>query len=500
MRFHSEPGVCLLIFPIDKSRILHLLCLVLLFSCAVFLRIYLLDKEDLSISEFKIYDLSSGILQIKDYDGNFCAIYHSPVTYIFFAVWLKIFPDTVFCMRLFSVVFSVMTVLLAYPLSRLFLSRWQSIAVTILFCFSTYHIYFSRQLSGYSLLLFLVLVNQYSFFYMIKKGAGRRILSVYVISCILAVYTQLYILVFVFAQYCILKFFPIDRNRISLRRWCKAVLVVLAVSVPLYLFSVLSLRKNMLLPVAGFDLSCFIAIARDILCGYRANRQNDNSYAYLFLFPVLLYFFLKGVFIFKREKKSFGIIMHNWFLFYCLLFIGFGILFPFFLATVGVLDCNEAIYICVIYNVCAVIGAGLAGYKYSITAVVIITFVAAVNTAQFFKNESIIENPPYKECALWLKNTVQDNDLIVTNCSHDMKILHYYGLGNINMINYEKPVDAYYLNIISSGYKTMWVVDTDLLPADSTKTGFDRYYPRKITKDFINAQGRRISIFRYSLK
>jgi len=463
-------------------------------------RLFCLDNESLSLDEFKAYLTSLDILSATHVKDNCFTLCSSPFFYLVLWGWLKIFPAESFSVRLFSVFFSITTLYLSYITSRLFLSRFQAMAGFIIFCFSAYHIYFAQELSVYSFLLFLIVLNQYSFFLIIKKGVFKKYLFVFIISLLCANCTDYTSLVLVPAQYFILRYLISEKSKFPITIWLKSVIIMIIISLVFYFIAISGLITNQITVANGKNMVCPLSIFKNIIFGFWVNGEKGTQIYYVILFAAVCYSFYQSLFIFKKNRKLFELKPRNRFSFCCLIFIGFQIFVPFCVDYINLFDYNKGIYICAIYSIYALIGAGVALNKYSFATIILIISICAVNIDTLLEQHSIKKNIPYKDCANWLNSVYGKKDIFITTESDTAKILQYYGFKNIDVVNSKTLMDLYRLNIILRNYDNLWFIMVDERFACSLKSVYDVYYPVKLKMDFVSDTGKYIGVLKYSLK
>ena len=138
---------------------LEYIALAVLLLAGFVLRIYKIDVASLWIDEgFTIMQirailshgyplLDSGSLEIKDLLVPYLS-----------AGLMKIFNIPIFSLRLIPVFFGTFSIYLAYILGRKLFNKKVSLAFSFFLAFSYWHIAWSRQIRGYALLVFFVLL------------------------------------------------------------------------------------------------------------------------------------------------------------------------------------------------------------------------------------------------------------------------------------------------------------------------------------------------------
>src|SRR3989338_9253805 len=99
-----------------------------------------------------------------------------PAYYIILDLWSYLVGDSVFCLRLFSLVCSLLFIAVVYKLAKLLFDRKTAILCAYLSAISPLLVFYSRKVRYYSLSSFLHLATLYSFIRVIEKKDFRNCL------------------------------------------------------------------------------------------------------------------------------------------------------------------------------------------------------------------------------------------------------------------------------------------------------------------------------------
>ncbi|MGI9165709.1 MAG: glycosyltransferase family 39 protein [Pyrinomonadaceae bacterium] len=125
---------------------------------------------------------------------------HPPLYYLLLHSWTRLFGETESAVRMLSVVFSVLTVLVIYHLALTLFDRHTAILTALLTAFSPLQVFYAQETRMYAQLTFLSTISMYLFLRWLKDG--QRLSAVlYVISTALLLYTHLYAVFVVMAQF-----------------------------------------------------------------------------------------------------------------------------------------------------------------------------------------------------------------------------------------------------------------------------------------------------------
>lgn len=120
---------------------------------------------------------------------------HPPFYYLFLHFWLKI-GSSEFFLRVPSVLFGLVSVLVFYNIGTLLFNRKVALTSSLIFSLSPLQVYFSTETRMYSLWTTLTLINFYYFLKIIKKPE-RNYYFLFAISYLLSLYTHYFSLVYI---------------------------------------------------------------------------------------------------------------------------------------------------------------------------------------------------------------------------------------------------------------------------------------------------------------
>ncbi|MEO8209241.1 MAG: glycosyltransferase family 39 protein, partial [bacterium] len=136
------------------------------------IRIYNIEQKNLWFDEVYSWNISQGdIVQIvTETSGDI----HPPFYYILLKFWISCFSDSIFSMRMLSVLLGILSMYFVYKISKLFLKgNLQIFFVLMLYAFSPLNIYYSQEVRMLNLNLFLCLGSVYFFFRFLDTSRNR---------------------------------------------------------------------------------------------------------------------------------------------------------------------------------------------------------------------------------------------------------------------------------------------------------------------------------------
>jgi uncharacterized membrane protein len=138
------------------------LFLSVIFLFCLLLRLALITQKNLWFDEVFSWHLSTG--SFLDITWGTSADIHPPLYYYLLKIWILMFGDSVFVLRLLSALFSSVSVLFIYPIARKVLDRKESFIVLILYSLSPLNLYYSQEARMAALNLLLNVSALYFFF------------------------------------------------------------------------------------------------------------------------------------------------------------------------------------------------------------------------------------------------------------------------------------------------------------------------------------------------
>jgi uncharacterized membrane protein len=131
---------------------------------------------------------------------------HPPLYYLVLKLWTILFGDTIFAMRLLSVLFSSFSLIFLYLITTKILGKIWTLAVLTLYLTSPINIYFAQEIRMYALNLFFNLGSVYYFIKILQiRDPDKSKLDInrifYLLFSIAAIYTHYFSFFVILSQY-----------------------------------------------------------------------------------------------------------------------------------------------------------------------------------------------------------------------------------------------------------------------------------------------------------
>jgi uncharacterized membrane protein len=159
------------------------------FAIGLLLRLVNLAGESLWRDEISSVEIARlplhAILENRAFDV------HPPLYYFILHYWVATWGTSEFAVRLLSVLLGSMGLWPMYKIGALLFNRSVGILATLMLALAEFHVSYSQETKGYSLMVLLTLLSFHSFIRLIKEG-GYRAAGIYVLTSELLLYTHAY--------------------------------------------------------------------------------------------------------------------------------------------------------------------------------------------------------------------------------------------------------------------------------------------------------------------
>jgi len=175
----------------------YVLILLTILILGLFLRTYCLTCESVWLDE------GYSILWAKQEPSEMIEAVskdvHPPLYFLILHYWIGLFGDAEFTIRFLSVIFGFLAIFMMYRVGSLIFDRNVGIMSSLILSLSVFHIHYSQELRGYSLIVLLTLVSMY-FFIRLFQERKTSTSVLYILSSALLLYTHFFGLFVIAAQ------------------------------------------------------------------------------------------------------------------------------------------------------------------------------------------------------------------------------------------------------------------------------------------------------------
>jgi mannosyltransferase len=182
-----------------KPEAWHIVTLAAIFVAGVVLRLYDLGSESIWYDELWAVRIARmeplEVVRASLGDNN------PPLYYLGLHYWMLLAGDSELAIRLPSAIAGALAVPLIYGIGRLLFSRTAGLIAALILALSAYQVRYAQEARGYALLVFLGLASFYFLLRLLDDGKRSRLMmSGYVASTSLLMYTHVYGILLVMAQ------------------------------------------------------------------------------------------------------------------------------------------------------------------------------------------------------------------------------------------------------------------------------------------------------------
>lgn len=262
--------------------------LFLILIIGISLRICKLGSNDFWYDEVLSIEYSKHLDRLES-DRN------PPLYYILLNIWRHFFKENEFFLRLPSVIFSILTILLIYKLGKHFFGYWVGLVGSFIFSISPIHIWYSQEARGYTLSVFLIMITIY-FFILALKENRNYLWAGFVVSSVLTMYTNYFAFLIIFAEVIIIS---LKKYRWLIKKWLISYLFIMILFSPWglsFLGDVVAVKEHFWIPKPS--LKSILITFENFNVGYNATQIVHSISIFLYLL-----LFILGISYAKKEKS-----------------------------------------------------------------------------------------------------------------------------------------------------------------------------------------------------
>jgi len=243
--------------------------IIAIFLVFLFLRLYQLGAHDFW------YDEMISISYAKNPWHN----WNAPLYWIVLHFWSGAFGFSEFSLRFPSLLFNFLAVIVVYFFGKELFNKRIGLVAAILMGLSPFHLWYAQEARDYSMVLFLSSVSAWMFYKSLKYPCLRWWLA-FIVSSVLAIYTNYFYIFLLIAQVFIFLFFRKLKFNFDIKEVIAFLLIVLCFApyLPRFWSKFIFIWKGFWLPQPNWN--SLIITAENFILGYN-------------LFPIL-YFILDG--------------------------------------------------------------------------------------------------------------------------------------------------------------------------------------------------------------
>jgi mannosyltransferase len=377
---------------------------------ALFVRLTGLSLDGLWFDEvFSVRAARMGLSEIISLTSNDV---HPPLYYLLLHFWMKLFGETEIGVRMLSVSFSVLTVFVLYYLALKLFTRRTAFFAALFTALSPLQVFYAQETRMYSQLAFLAAASVYFFTCSVKDG--KRLSNVlYALSTTLLLYTHIYAVFLVMAQFLfflLLRFTARETFRERLRGWMAALLLTGLLFLPWALVILRQVTRAR----QGFWIK-----EPDWLAPFSTLMEYSGS---LWLALLLIPLFVYGVKLSGREKTGSAPKMRRFLLLWLILTISV----PFFLSKLATPFYLTKYTIAASLPFYLFAACGLSGLRGAIRQMLLLFLICLCSVVELRADLTNFKRERWNMAAYNLERDARTGDLVLFNSTGSYMSYAYY--------------------------------------------------------------------------
>ncbi len=227
------------------------------------------------------------IKHVSEWDNN------PPFYYYCLSVWIKLFNDSEYCVRLLSVIFSSLSAGVIFLIANKFFNKTTAIVVSFLYLSNNFLYFYSHEARAYALIGLLVLVSSYFFLNFKEKNTWKHICILGLVN-FLIVYTH-YIAGLVLVFEVLFMLFYFDKQQKIKFSYSLLITIVLIL---------IRFTKKQFLLIFAFNSPGSVFWLKKSEFSYLLEVLSDFFFDYYLIIPLLLAIALGLVLSYKYKTKE----------------------------------------------------------------------------------------------------------------------------------------------------------------------------------------------------
>lgn len=186
--------------------------LLFIFFLNLISKLLFINSRDIAMDEpFSIFHAQKSFGEIINY-FNTASENNPPLYFIALHYWINIFGDSAFSVRFLSVLFSCFTAVVIFKTGEKFFNSFTGITASLVFTFSTLHVYYSHEARTYALFSLLTALSLFFYLNITGNPNGKRNYLFLFLTNLILIYSHYFGFFVLFAQLLCLIFVPNKKN------------------------------------------------------------------------------------------------------------------------------------------------------------------------------------------------------------------------------------------------------------------------------------------------
>lgn len=227
------------------------------------------------------------IKHVSEWDKN------PPFYYYCLSVWIKLFNDSEYCVRLLSVLFSSVSAGILFLFANKHFNKITAIIVSLLYISSNILFFYSHEARAYSLVILLTLLSSYAFFNFKEKLNVINLIGLGLVNFLL-IYTHYIAAIVIFFQFSLM-IFCFDKKQKQYFSYSLLITIALVI---------IRFTKKQILVIIGFNSSDKPFWLKTSDFNSLVDTLSEFLFSNILIIPMLLLIFIGIVFAIKINAKK----------------------------------------------------------------------------------------------------------------------------------------------------------------------------------------------------
>jgi uncharacterized membrane protein len=340
------------------------------------------------------------IKHVSEWDKN------PPFYYYCLSVWIKIFNDSEYCVRLLSVIFSSVSAGVLFLFANKYFNKVTAIVVSILYLSSNILFFYSHEARAYSLVVLLTLLSSHVFFAIKEKTSILKVIILGLINFLL-IYTHYIAGIVIFFQSILMLFYfdKIEKKHFS----CSLLVIIVLVF--------LRFTKKQVFVIIGFNSSDSPFWLKTSDFNSLVDVLSKFLFSYVLVYPLLLVIIVGLMFSFYKKDEKNPVLIYSFLLGLVAIFMVYflGKITPIFLDRYLIFSI-PFLFLLIAYS--------LSYIKYKVIPITIAVLFAIYFIPKIdFSTQKTMN---YRDVVSFVKHVKNSSDLIIVKTKDIKALFGYY--------------------------------------------------------------------------
>ena len=403
---------------IKNSRSLFLIILFLIILIATVLRVYKLGNKGIWHDEASSIAMSQADFSISTLLN---VLNYKPLYFLSLKLWSVIFGISAFWLRLLSVIFAIISLLLVYLIGKEISGRKVGMISSFLLAISCFHIYHSQQVRQFTLMFLLITLSYLCLIRLIKYNKIKYYM-LNTVSNILLMFTHPYGLAIIISENIYLFFIKKESGYLRKKYFFCQLFTLVFFLLWLLLSSYRPYMLHNVWWIEKPDLNTILDIFQTFSYGGPRYGLDDFRISFKYGIINIISFFLYNVFFIKGlfNKVSAN---YNWksllcFWFFVPIVVAYSVSF-----FIPVLSIKHLFIVLPAYYIIVAIGICNLKRK-SVAILALLLFLLGAYPLKIMYSED--NNVHWREAVNYLRNNIRKDDAIVISNQDELPAFLYY--------------------------------------------------------------------------